>query len=245
MVRYADSKRRALIARLASVVALLVMIPAGYAFYLEFKESRFRSQAQRLVNETIGVYQFSGNGRFIDDLTEIHYERDGQSYVEVVCMGDERIPDNVVATWRQQMKTYSELVDTEFKVVQGSSSDTDERLKYVSELYESKKAELLNKDERIRLLEEELAQMSSLSEGLLPFSAISEEAHVNYEGLAGLGFAYTLQTDFNKTDTIPVFEARWKEDIDPAQREAEFKKLTDWLKLRLKNDRIQVREVLP
>jgi hypothetical protein len=104
---------------------------------------------------------------------------------------------------------------------------------------------LLNKDERILLLEEELAQMSSLSEGLLPFSAISEEAHVNYEGLAGLGFAYTLQTDFNKTDTIPVFEARWKEDIDPAQREAEFKKLTDWLKLRLKNDRIQVREVLP
>lgn len=241
MVRYANSKRRALIARIASVVAILVMIPAIYAFYLEFKESRFRSQAQRLVQQTIGVYQFSGNGRFIDDLTEFHYDRDGQSYVEVVCMGNEQIPDNVVNTWRSQMKDYSELRDTELKVVQGGQSDSEDRLRYVSELYESKKAELLNKDERIRLLEQELSQMSSLAEGLLPFEEISAEARVNYEGLAGLGFAYTLLTDFNKTDTIPVFEARWKEDIQQKDREEQLQKLTEWLKLRLKNERIQVR----
>jgi uncharacterized hydrophobic protein (TIGR00271 family) len=245
MVRYANSKRRALIARIASVIAVLVMIPAIYAFYLEFKESRFRSQAQSLVQETIGVYQFSENGRFIDNLTEIHYDPEGQSFIEVVCMGNEQIPDNVVSTWRTQMQNYSELGKTELKVVQGGRTDSEEKFRYVSELYETKKAELLNKDERIRLLEEELSQMSSLAEGLLPFDAISAEARVNYQGLAGLGFAYTLQTDFSKTDTVPVFEARWKEDVKPKQRDEELQKLTDWLKLRLKNDRIVVREVTP
>jgi hypothetical protein len=86
--------------------------------------------------------------------------------------------------------------------------------------------------------------MSSLAEGLFPFASVSEEARVNYDALAGLGFAYTLQTDFTKTDTIPVFEARWKEDASSEKREDQLKKLTEWLKLRLKNERIQVREVV-
>ncbi|MGB5403165.1 MAG: hypothetical protein WBN13_04250, partial [Robiginitalea sp.] len=201
-------------------------------------------QAQRLVQETIGVYQFSGNGRYIDNLTEINYDPKGQSFVEVVCMGNERIPDNIVSTWRSQMKDYSELKEAEYRVVQGAQSDSDEKLRYVSELYEAKKSELLNKDERIRLLEEELSKMSSLAEGLFPFASVSEEARVNYDALAGLGFAYTLQTDFTKTDTIPVFEARWKEDASSEKREDQLKKLTEWLKLRLKNERIQVREVV-
>ncbi|MDM9632297.1 DUF389 domain-containing protein [Robiginitalea aurantiaca] len=241
MVRYANSKRRAMIARIASVVAILVMIPATYAFYLEFKESRFRSQAQRLVQETIAVYQFSANGRFIEELTEFHYDRKGENFIEVVCMGNEQIPATIISTWRMQMKDYSELRETELRVVQGGQSDSEDRLRYVSELYESKKAELFNKDERIRLLEEELSQMSSLAEGLLPFDEISAEARVNYDGLAGLEFAYTLRTDFNKTDTIPVFVARWKEKVKRKQKEEELNKLREWLQIRLKNDRIQVR----
>ena len=103
------------------------------------------------------------------------------------------------------MKAYSELEEAEYRVVQGAQSDSDEKLRYVSELYESKKLELLSKDERINFLEEELSKMSSLSEGLIPFEDISAEARVNYDGLVGLGFAYTLQTDFSKTDTIPIF----------------------------------------
>ena len=240
MVRYANSKRRAFIARVASVVAILVMIPATYAFYLEFKESRFRSQAQRLVQETIAVYQFSDNGRFIEELTELHYDRKGQSFIEVVSMGNERIPDNIISTWRAQMKDYSELKDTDFKVVQGGQSDSEDKFRYVSELYESKKAELLNKDERIRLLEEELSQMGRLAEGSLAFDEISAEARVNFEGLAGLGYAYTIQTDFTKIDTIPVFQTRWKDKVRKKQMEREKERLREWLKIRLKNDRIQV-----
>ena len=198
-----------------------------------------------MVQETIGVYQFSGNGRYIETLTEIHYDRKGQSYVEVVCMGNEQIPDNIISTWRGQMKAYSELGEAEYRVVQGAQSDSDEKLRYVSELYEAKKLELMSKDERIQILEEELSKMSSLADGLFPFESVSAEARVNYEGLAGLGFAYTLQTDFNKTDTIPVFEARWKEEVTPQQREEQLKKLSEWLRIRLKNERIQVRNAAP
>ena len=123
------------------------------------------------------------------------------------------------------------------------SAEQDDRFRYVNELYEAKKVELLNKDERIRLLEEQLSQMTKLAEGMVPFDAISAEARANYEGLESLGYAYTLQTDFNKTDTIPVFEVRWKKEVKKREQRESLEKITNWLRVRLKNDRIRVRQV--
>ena len=242
MVRYADSKRREFISRVAYAVAILVMIPAGYTFYKVFKESRFRNQVQQLLKETVEVYQFEANGRYMDNFTMVDYDPEEGSQIELFIIGEERIPDNVIQTWNSQKQKYSELRDTELKVVQNGGDDMGMQLKYVNELYESKKAELLDKDRRIKLLEEELSQVSSLADGLIPFQDISAEARANYDGLAGLGFAYTLQTAFSKTDTIPVFEIRWKDEVPESSRQEAFKKLSEWLKIRLKNERIQVRQ---
>ncbi len=242
MVRYANSKRRRLIARLVSVVALAVMIPAGYIFFNVYQESRFTGQAQELIAETIEIYQFKTGGRYLDDLTKINYSEDEASTIELVCMGDELIPENVIETWRVQKNKYSKLQNTELKVVQAGRDDSEEKFNYVNELYESKKAELLNKDEKIRLLESELANLSKLKARQIPFDNISAEAKVNYNNLAAIGFSYTIKTDFNKTDTIPVFEVKWKEGTKQKEIEADTKKINDWLKLRLNNKAIQVKE---
>ncbi|HSR61437.1 MAG TPA: DUF389 domain-containing protein, partial [Robiginitalea sp.] len=71
MVRYANSRKRRLISRVASLIAVLVMIPASLTFYKVFQESRFRSQAQEFIRETIATYQFPGNGRFMSNLSQI------------------------------------------------------------------------------------------------------------------------------------------------------------------------------
>ena len=250
MVRYANSKKRRFIARMASLLAILVMVPAGYTFYEVFQKSRFRSQAQSFISETIEIYQFEGNSRYEESLSEIYYDSDGSSFIELVCLGDEPIPETVIQTWKAQKNQFSKLVNTELRIVQGASGGDEEKFRYVSELYEAKKAELLNKDERIRLLEEELAKMRLLEEGMVPFEEITAEARANYEELAGLGFAFTLQTDFQKkdtisafkTDTIPVFVLRWNEGLSTELRQENMRKLTQWLQLRLKNEKIQVRE---
>ncbi|MBC2839582.1 DUF389 domain-containing protein [Robiginitalea sp. SC105] len=242
MVRYANSKRRRFVARMASLVAVLVMVPAGYTFYKVFQESRFKGQARQFISETIGIYQFPGNGRYMENLTQISYKEDGGSVIELVCMGDDPIPDNVIQTWRARKNSYSKLSEAELKIVQGGQSDDQEKFRYVNELYEAKKAEVLNKDERIRLLEEQLTNMQSLAKGMVPFEEISAEARASYENLKGLGFAYTLQTDFSKTDTIPLFEARWKDNVPQAVRQEDQRRLSNWLQTRLKNPKIQVRE---
>lgn len=243
MVRYANSQRRRFIARVASITGILVMIPAGFTFYQVFQESLFKKQAQEFLKETIEVYQFNTSGRYVDNLTKIEYVDDGTSFIELVCMGDELIPENIINTWRVQKNEHSRLKDAEFRILQGGKDDSEEKFNYVSELYEKNKAELLNKDEQIRLLEDEVANLTRNVGKQIPFKNISAEAKANYENVAGLGFSYQIQTDFNKLDTVPVFEVKWKEGLKKSQKEVEVKKMTTWLKLRLQDTTLVVKEV--
>ncbi|WP_417950800.1 DUF389 domain-containing protein [Flagellimonas meishanensis] len=243
MVRYANSQRRRFIARVASLTGILVMIPAGFTFYQVFQESLFKKQAQEFLRETIEVYQFNSEGRYVDNLTKIEYN-DGESpLIELVCMGDELIPENIVNTWRTQKNQYSRLRDAQLNLIQGGRDDSEEKFNYVSELYERNKADLLNKDEQIRLLKEEVENWTKNAGKQIPFNDISKEARINYENIAGLSFAYKIQTDFNKLDTIPVFEVKWKDGIRQNQKEDEAKKIGTWLKLRLQDTTIVVKEV--
>lgn len=242
MVRYANSQRRRFIARMASTVAILVMIPAGFTFYDVFQESLFRKQANQFVASNIVPYELPGEGRYLENLTDIQYNHGDDGFIELVFMGNETIPDNVIATWNTQKNTYDKLKNIELKIVQGSKNQELDQMRYVSELYESKKAELLSKEQQIQVLKEEVGKMSKLVEQQIPFQEISAEAKTNYENMTSLGFSYTITTDFNKLDTIPVFNVKWKKGVPEKQIKTDSQKLTDWLRLRLKNSKIQVRE---
>lgn len=256
MVRYANSQRRRTISRLASLVAIAVMVPATWTFFQAWKESQFKSDAQTFVNNTVAKYEFAGNGYFLEDFTNIEYhgndkslfdrifraeKKEQNSVIEVVFMGDELVPDNIISSWKNiKNEDYPDLKGTELKIIQGSKNEELDQFKYVNELYETKKAELLSKDERIKFLEEDLSRLRKLAIEI-PFKDISEEAKTNYENLTTLSYSYTITTDFQKTDTIPVFEVRWKDGLNQNQVIADSKKLTDWLRLRLKNNKIQLR----
>ncbi|GGW24077.1 DUF389 domain-containing protein [Arenibacter certesii] len=242
MVRYANSQRRRFIARMASIVAILVMIPAGFTFYNVFQESLFRKEAKQFISNNIAPYELPGEGRYLDNLTEIAYGQGKNGYIELVFMGSETIPDNIISTWNTQKNEYVKLRDVELKIVQGSKSAELDQMKYVNELYESKKAELLSKEEQIQVLKEAVERMSAFAAQQIPFQDISAEAKTNYENLSNLGFAYTFTTDFNKLDTIPVFTVQWEKGLSKQQKSKDTQKLTEWLRLRLKNAKIQVRE---
>ena len=241
MVKYANSHKRRFIGRVASLVAIAVMIPAGYTFYKVWEESRFRNDASQFIEETISSYQFSGEGRYLEDFTDIEFNDGLNPLIEVVFMGNETIPDNIIATWNVKKNEFKRLQNCDLRIVQGSKNSSQEELKYVSELYETKKAELINKDKRIEILEVELARLSKLAYQQIPFSEISREAKTNYENLESMGFSYTITTDFNKQDTIPVFEVKWDEKTDKAKVDNDSKKLIEWLKLRLNNNKIQIK----
>lgn len=243
MVRYANSKRRKRIARIASIVALIVMIPAGYTFYNVFQESLFRNQANQFIEENIVPYQFSGSGRFLEDLTDLEYHKDTGSFIELVFMGDEVIPGSVLQTWEIQKNKYSKLTDVELRIVQGSKDDSEQKFNYVSELYETKKAEITNMEAKIKILEDEIIRLGKLPFNKIPFQSIIDEARINYESLREIGFSSVIKTNFTTTDTLAVFLVKWSDSVSLKNKTQEQERLTRWLKYKLNTDNVKLEEI--
>lgn len=244
MVRYVNSKKRRLLGRVASIFAILVMVPAGITFWGALQESLFREQAQNFVEDKVAPYQFAESGRFMEGFTDIEFNKGENPVIELVFMGNETIPDNVIATWNKQKnedESFDRLKETKLRIIQGAKNEQLDQLKYVDQLYETQKTELLDKDDKIKFLEQELGRFRRMS---VPFTDISAEAKTNYENLISLGFSPTIQTDFNKTDTIAFFEVKWKRDAKRFQTEADTEKLHQWLKLRLKDSTIELKEII-
>ncbi len=243
MVRYANSQKRRMTARIASVIAVLVMIPAGITFFKALKASSFSNQAQQFINQKVAPYQFSKGGRFMENFTNIHYNDGVNSYIELVFMGDEVIPDNIIATWESQKnKEFPKLQDTKLHIVQGSKNEQVDQLRYVNELYESQKNQLIGKDDKIVFLETELTRLKKAASKQIPFLDISAEAKANYENLVSLEYDNALVTDFNKVDTLTIFQVSWAKGLGEVRISAENKKLHQWLKIRLKDSTVQLRQ---
>lgn len=243
MVRYANSKRRRLIARLVSLTALAVMIPAGYIFWGVYEEFKFNRYANEFIQDNVVPYKFTKDGRYLKDLTELNFSRDEISRIELIFMGNEGVPDAVVATWEANMRDYEDLENVELKIIQGSQNDQVNQLKYVDELYQSQKSELLGKDEKIRLLESELNRIKKSVAKQIPFKEISAEAKASYENLEILEYGNAVRTDFKKIDTLTIFQAKWKSNRNRNTIAKDKKKLLNWLKIRLKDSTIQLQEL--
>lgn len=244
MVRYANSQRRRLIARLVSITALAVMVPAGWIFWGVYQEFKFTTDADNFILQNVTPYKFTKDGRFLKDLTVRNYSRDEVSSIELIFMGNEGVPDGVVATWESNMKSYDNLNDVDLKIIQGSQSEQGNQLKYVEELYQSQKNELVDKDDKIRFLESELKRLNKLNAKQIPFQDISAEAQTNYDNLEYLAFSNAIRTDFKKLDTVSVFEAKWKRNAKRVEIVKESKKLHSWLKVRLKDSTILLTEII-
>ena len=244
MVRYANSKRRRLIARLVSLTALAVMIPAGWIFWGVYQEFKFKSDANSFIEENITPYRFTKDGRFLKDLSVLNYNREEDSTIELIFMGNEGVPEGVIATWQANMQNYDDLENCDLKIIQGSQGGQGNQLKYVEELYQSQKNALVDKDARILFLESELKRLNKLNARQIPFQDISKEAQASYENLEYLAFSNAIRTDFKKQDTVSVFEAKWKRDARRVDILKDAKKLHRWLQVRLKDSTILLTEII-
>ncbi|MGB5553397.1 MAG: DUF389 domain-containing protein [Flavobacteriaceae bacterium] len=247
MVRYANSQRRRLIGRIASILAILVMIPAGITFWGALQESLFRNQAKVFIEKKVAPYQFSGSGRFMEDFTDIEYKKGKKPIIELVFMGNEVIPENIIAMWnteKNENEDFRRLKDAELHIIQGGNTEELDQFKFVNELYESQKSIMLGKDDKIKLLEVELNRLKKYAGKQIPFYNISAEAKANYENLASLEYDQAVRTDFNKMDTLIIFEVKWQESIGKDKAESDNKKILDWLKIRLNDSTVQLRETV-
>ena len=243
MVRYANSQRRRFIARVVSIMGFIVIIPAGITFYSVLQESLFRRDAQTFLSETIEIYQFNQNGIYRKELTELKYDQKEGSEIAVVVIGDETIPQSVINTWTVQKNQYDRLQDASLEVFQGAENDNGNEMQYVLELYESKKNELLSKENQISVLEQEVARLSSIKREDFPFEQLKLELKSGFPEIVSLNYSNKITTDFRTQDTIPFLEVRWNSALDTFQVSDLSLRLQNWIRVRLADQKIVVKAI--
>jgi len=103
------------------------------------------------------------------------------------------------------------------------------------EIISSRDESIKEKEDKIKLLESEISKYYKQQ---IPFIQISQEAEVLFNGLAKIGYAKFISTNFKTSDTLSVFDAKWYDSIPNTDlQEIQLKK---WLKTRLNLDTLVV-----
>ncbi len=238
LVRYANSRRRKNTARIASLIAILVMIPSIILFVKLLSEQVFLSKTKEYVQEMINY----------PGAEVVKYSQDYKTkQVDIYLIG-KPVPQAQIDVWIAEMKTVPELENVVLDVHQGSDQSSEMAARLSSEvkagiledLYMKNQQVVEDKDARIRLLEQELVRYRSSG---IPFATISREAKINYRNIEELSFANNIVTNFSRIDTIPTFNVRWNRSLPASTRESEMNKLRQWLEVRLALDTLAVKAV--
>ncbi len=238
MIRYANSKRRKNIARLTSIVALLVMIFPAITFWKVYKESTFENDAKKFINKELNALPNAG---YIKKYAEPKYNDGNASTIDITSFGSDQILEETRRVLQARMQTYSALKNVKLNVNQSTQDNSYENeVKYMAELHSRDSLDILNKDQKIIFLEQKVVQLSKYEQGQIPFQEIVDEARINYENLLALSYSKRFTSNFQTIDTLTVFNAKWIDSIDANIIEKDKMKLYKWLNYKLKLDTLVV-----
>lgn len=238
MVRYLNFKRVGFVnqrtekrAKAGIYLFLIITItPSIFIAYNVVQESLFRNKALKFVTD----YLEFPNRQVIK--TELKYASDS-SYIELSLLG-KPLPVDEIAALNRKLDEQG-LQKTRLIIHQAGafSSDMASEVKsgIIEELYKRNEQALQDKDQKIRLLEQELLRYRL---GNADYTQIAREINVQYPRIERIGFSRLAETRVSEmqTDTIPTILVRWKESPGKIQEQ----QLADWLKLRLELDTLQL-----
>lgn len=239
MLKYANSARRQKIARLVSFLAILVMIPAGFTFYSVLKESSFNNEARQFIEREL---EGLPNASYIKKYATTKYQPEQGSVIEITSFGGQQIDPVTLELLRSRMINYKALDGTTLLLNQNvEEDDVENEMRYLVELRSRDSLEINNKEQKIAILERELARLLKYEQSQIPFESISQEAKILHTELVQLRYAPTLISNFEKVDTLVVFETGWSQQAKAKQIEAQKNQLYQWLKYKLSLDTLVVR----
>lgn len=234
MIKYVNSKRRKNISRIASFLAILVMVPAGVTFINVLRESSFNNNAKLFIERELNGLP---NASYMKKYATYHYNEGDDSTIELTSFGADQIEESTVDVLRNRLLEYSSLANTKLILNQSLRDNRfQDGRRYMEELRSRDSLDLLSRDQKITYLEERMAKLRMLEKEIVPFQEICVEAKINYENLETISYASTLRSNFNKIDTLTVFNVTWDGSISKRSQEENMKKLYEWLKYKLKKD---------
>tara|TARA_R110002050_G_scaffold300769_1_gene472425 strand:- start:55598 stop:57058 length:1461 start_codon:yes stop_codon:yes gene_type:complete len=239
MLKYVNSAKRKRIGQIASLVAIVVMVPAVWTFISVLQESNFARDAKDFVNNELTVLP---HFEYIKKNAIYNYTDSKTHSIELNTFGLDEIPESTIELIKKRMSDYNALSNTELVLNQNKSKNLD-NFKYMQELRSRDSLDILSQTQKIAFLESKVSQLSKLEKNYIPFEELTKEVKINYENLDQFSYSNVINTNFTKMDTISVFTVKWVDSLsNEASRIKDSEKLKKWLKLKLNLDTLVVKQ---
>jgi len=242
MLKYANSAKRKRTARIASFLAILVMIPAGFTFVNVLKESNFKRDARNFINNELIALP---HHEYIKKNAFYEFSKDSISYIELNTFGLDEIPESTIAVLENRMRTdeYKFLNESKLIFNQNKTKNID-NLKYMEELRYRDSLDLLSQTQKIQFLEDKVTQLTKLERNDIAFEELTQEVKINYENIEQFSYSNVIISNFTKIDTLLVFTVKWDKGSTTEESIIKDKaKLERWLKVKLNLDTLVVKSV--
>lgn len=224
---FMDPRREKRVKTYITIFTILTIVPSVYLAY-------------NIVTRTLwekGVTQFMTTELDLPRTqvitSNLNYRADS-STVEVTLIG-ERLSDEDIEILQNKLGAFK-LSNTYLKVKQSGDTGTDMnilRSDILKDLYERNELQIQNKDQRIALLERELAEYGQSSQMVMD---LAREAKVNHGDLESFTLNRTIMADLDdqRQDTLLIAFAKFKKKPNSD----EVAKFQEWLQLRTKADTV-------
>jgi len=237
MVKYANSKHRKRIAQIATIISVIVIVPSIILFLNLLEIEVFDNKAKEFIATNIKY-----DGTVILKSNQDH----DTNKIEIFLIG-RLVPNFTINKWKEELKKNTVLENTNLQVFQAADQsgemamELSGKLKFdiLDELYEKNEQLLMDKEAKIKFLENKL---TSLKIKELRFDEISKEVKINYSEIIALSYYNKITTNFKTTDTIPVIVITWDKKYAKKNRDKDAKSLNNWLRYKLKLDTLQIIE---
>ena len=237
MINYANSKRRALIARIVTFFSILMIIPAFYTFMGVLNESKFNSSAKEfLKTELDGLKNkdYLQRSAIIEYNSKENQEKyswpwgDKDSEIVLNTFGLEPISKEAMDLLSAKIIKYPNLSQT--KIIfnqQDIENDFKEQKRFLVELRKRDSLDLIEKNIEIEILNKRLSDLEKKDKINLLFEDILNEINIHFEEIEEIYY------DEADSDGIPVFLVKWSNNLDEDIIISQEKKLKKWLSYKL------------
>ncbi|WP_299056241.1 DUF389 domain-containing protein [uncultured Polaribacter sp.] len=246
MHKYANAARRKRFSIIATILGVIVMIPAVYTFINALNESKMTSQVNIFIKQEVETIK---NFQLIDRSFSLEDKVINLSFFNEVTEGEENILNNQLVN----DVNYANIKD--FKI-QIKGSDT-KSFELITTAYKEKREELQESKNIISGLQKQISDLqetiSSLNnrieqdalnknQKVVAFSRIAKEAKIRYNDIQQIGFASVLSSkDFIEIDTIPVATIKWSLNVPDSVIVSKEKQLRNWLQKEMNLDTLFIK----
>jgi uncharacterized hydrophobic protein (TIGR00271 family) len=240
MLKYANSKKRKRIAQLASLIAVLVMVPAVWTFLNVLTESKYQRDYKNFIKNEI-----ESNPNLW--LQRENMDMDART-ISLYFNGE--LAEATITDLENELKDYENIQSFDLKISGNKNRSSDK----IIELYDKATIDLEQKDYIITGLREEIETLKnnivSLNNQLedktkntkiVLYSSVKKDAKIRFSDLEYFGYAKMLESsDFIKVDTVTVVSLKWNSKLNDSLVKVKENEIKTWLEDKLNEERILI-----